>query len=109
MTQSFLQDEFDQPLDEAPSPLPVRRWSLLTLMAARPNSKHHTRAQAEAWNHNYANVPQLQVNLDYFPVSQPEITKEQSEASWARLKQLSDRFVRDQEPIFTYQGRDPWL
>ena len=90
MNTNFVQDEFDQPLNEKFVPTPARRWSLTTLMAARPNPQHDTRATAIQWNTRYKGVEQLQVNVADFPVEQPEITKEQTEESYARLRRLSN-------------------
>jgi hypothetical protein len=74
------------------SALPPRRWSLTTLMAARPNPKYDTRTRAEAWNREYAKEPQLLVNPADFPDNHPEPTPEQVERNWDRLKRLSDEF-----------------
>lgn len=89
MSQKIIQDEFDAPLDADLEQLPKRRWSLLTLLAARPNSKYDTRAQAEAWNREYASIERLQVNLDEFRESLPEPEPEIVEAHWKRLERLS--------------------
>lgn len=92
MSQKIIRDEFDQPLDQTLAALPPRRWSLTTLMAARPNPKYDTRARAEAWNEEYAGIKQVQVNPADFPISHPEPMPEQVERNWDRLKRLSDEF-----------------
>lgn len=78
--------------NQALSSLPPRRWSLTTLMAARPNPKFDTRVTAEEWNRSYADIPQLLVRTADFPVSHPEPTPEQVDANWDRLRKLSDNF-----------------
>lgn len=68
MNEVIVQDEFDQPLS-GPDPAPTqqgRRWSITTLMAARPNPQHDTKATAARWNEQYRHTPQLQVNLANF-------------------------------------------
>jgi hypothetical protein len=92
-------DDIFTPLDPGnptlAAPLP-RRWSLTTLLAARPNPKFDIRARAEQWNREYddfgRDIPQLLVNPADFPVSHPEPTPEQVERNWERLKRLSDEF-----------------
>ncbi len=62
LNKPFYSAENEQPLGQSPG----RRWSISTLMAARPNPQHDTRATAARWNEQYKNIPQLQVNLARF-------------------------------------------
>lgn len=93
-------DDLSKPLDRTggnptlASQSPQRRWSLTTLMAARPNPNHDTRATAEQWNRDYAGmkVKELLVNPAEFPINQPEPSAEQCRTSWGRLEELTKDF-----------------
>jgi hypothetical protein len=66
-----------------------KQWSMTTLYAARPTSRFATRAIAEAWNNRYAGNEKLQVNPADYPETIPDISPEEAEANYGRLRQLS--------------------
>lgn len=88
-----VKDEFDQPLagdQTSGEPNQGRRqWSMSTLYAARPNPKFDNRAKVIAWNNRYAKNEKLQVNPAEFAETIPDISPEQVEANWDRLRRLS--------------------
>jgi 1,6-anhydro-N-acetylmuramate kinase len=68
-----------------------KQWSMTTLYAARPTPRYATRAIAEAWNKRYAGNAKLQVNPADYPETQSEISPEQVEKNYSRLRDLSER------------------
>lgn len=96
MSQMINDEEFNRPLNPSlASQPPQRRWSLSTLMAARPNPRHDTRARAEAWNNQYRDIPQLLVDPADFPTNHPEPSAEQVERNWERLGKLTEDFNKN--------------
>lgn len=91
--------DFNKPLQDPQAQLESeqpqgRRWSIATLMAARPNPKHDTRAKAVAWNERYKHVPQVQVNPASFNESVQERSPEEIAENEQWLKDLGNGIER---------------
>jgi hypothetical protein len=86
-----LTDDINRPLStNTGEPNQARRqWSMSTLYAARPNPKHDTRAKAVAWNKRYSDNKKLQVAPAEYPETIPDISPEEGDANYDRLRRLS--------------------
>jgi hypothetical protein len=94
---SFKKPLVDPETTGAPTGQPdqgKKQWSMTTLFAARPTPRYATRAIAEAWNKRYAGNAKLQVNPADYPETQPEISPEQVEKNYSRLRDLSERMPK---------------
>jgi hypothetical protein len=70
-TRKYSENDFN-PVPKPVARQPQRKWSLTTLMAARPNPKHDTRRKAIEWNQDFWDVPQVQVDPMMFPIKQDD-------------------------------------
>jgi hypothetical protein len=94
-------NEFDRPLNPTlSSQPPQRRWSLTTLMAARPSPQHHTRAYAEEWNKRHQDIPQVLVNAAEFPEKLSERSPEEIEENLQWLKDWGEGKQRPNPRFF---------
>jgi hypothetical protein len=79
---------------------PPCRWSLTTLMAARPSPQQHTRAYAEEWNKRYHDIPQILVNPAEFPEKLSERSPEEIEENLQWLKDWANGIQRPNPQFF---------
>lgn len=94
-------DEFDLPLNPTLASLPPqRRWSLTTLMAARPQPSQHTRDYAEDWNRRYQDIPQVLVNLADFQETIPQRSPEEIEKNLQWLRDWGNGIQRPNPRFF---------